>query len=149
MLELASLGWISTQVVRGVVVSSGGPIILGILIIRFVQDSVYKEMLLWLFCALVEFTIDDLTVVYICTLTSLAAAFLYIYRHNTILVICTPFVAIITLFSILWKMRKKKWKNAVNDVKLDGLQIYSGFSYYFLPLPLRNDDAPPAPPAWW
>ena len=149
MLELASLGWLSTQVVRGIVLSSGGPILLGILIIRFVQDGVYKELILWLFCAVIEFFVEDTTIVYISLSVSLALAFFYIYRHNTLFIVLSPFLLLYVLFVVLIKLRKKKWSNAVNEVKLDGIQFYEGISGYFLPLPLRNDDAPPAPPVWW
>lgn len=149
MLELASIGWISTQVVRGVVVSSGGPILLGILLIRFVQDGVYKELILWLICTIIEFTVSELTIVYAVVFACLFISFIYIYRHNALFIVCTPIISIGVIFYLLWKMKKKKWKDAVNDVKLDGIEFYAGFSNYFLPLPLRNDGAPPVSVAWW
>ena len=44
LLELCSVVWLSSQVVRGVVLTSGVPILVSIAIVRYVQDKIKKEL---------------------------------------------------------------------------------------------------------
>jgi hypothetical protein len=150
MLELASLGWISAQAVRGGVLSSAVPILVSIALIRFVQDGVYKELFVWVVCAVLEGAVQDDLVLYASLCGVLSIVFVYVYRHNALLVLLSPIIAFATACKLLWRRRKSKWPAVIQRTKMDGLDIYMKLSNYFLPLPTRADDsAPPEATRWW
>ena len=150
MLELASIGWISAQIVKGVVLSSGAPILIATALVRFVQDGVKKEAALWIVCTLVESFVTDVLALYLSMAGLILIAFCYIYRHNVAMVLLSPIIAVAVAGRLLWALRKQSWTLAVQNTKMDGMQLYLSYGAYFVQLPTRADDVPPiSTHPWW
>lgn len=140
LLELCSVVWISAQVVRGVVLSSGLPILISIGFIRIVQDGVYKEAFLWTLAAILEAVLDDTSTLYVCILCIVSVAFVYVYRHMCVPLLLSPLLLVFVSVYYVWVRSTRGSIDVFEYVKTDVINCYEKYyGRFFPPLPKRRD----------
>ena len=140
LLELCSVVWLSSQVVRGVVLTSGVPILVSIAIVRYVQDKIKKESLIWLMAIVVESAVSEVFVVHMTMVVLLSIVFLYMYRHTCLLLLLSPIFAVVLLLYYSWARLVLGSSDTFEKVRYDMMETYS--TYYgskFPSLPKRKE----------
>lgn len=143
LLELCSIVWVSSQIVRGVVIMSGIPILFSIAFIRFVQDGSRKELAVWV-CAIGLEWFFEPTLTYGGMLVLLLMVFLYIYRHVGILIILTPLVCVGVFILFCVNVGNTRtfttaYKNTKMDLEAINRKFGDRYGKWFLSLPTRAD----------
>ena len=145
MLELGSVVYVSSQYVRGVVVSSGLPILLSITFIRFAQDGVKKELVVWVVACVFECFVEDLVYLYTSLLVLLMVVFIYVYRHTIIVLLAAPLLAVPVLLYALYKAAMFGWVEALRQTETDVKGVYNKVFSCFSSRPQRKDFGPVNP----
>ena len=144
LLELCGVIWICSQVVKGVVLSSGVPILISIGFIRFVQDGIYKEAIVWITASVVEGVVDDSRIVYIIFLCLLCITFMYVYRHTCLPLLLSPFLVVPLCILYFWNNRD------FEKTRYDAIEFYEKhYGSKFPSLPKRRDNYELRPSSVW